>query len=156
MNNGAKDKIVNPTYNKITSRLYYLKAKILKENKFGTEYYNIKEGIRRLIKMQRKLNSNIPNPEAHPTLKYVRYADDWIIGIWGKKKAASELKTELRGFLEKLKLTLSEEKTLITNAKSNKAKFLGTEIKRYASNRGVILTKSKSLRRNRRIPSGNI
>ncbi len=39
--------------------------------------------------MQRKLNSNIPNPEAHPTLKYVRYADDWIIGIWGKKKAAS-------------------------------------------------------------------
>lgn len=86
----------------------------------------------------------------------MRYADDWIIGIWGKKKAASELKTNLRGFLEKLKLTLSEEKTLITNAKSNKAKFLGTEIKRYASNRGVILTKSKSLRINRRIPSGNI
>jgi hypothetical protein len=55
-----------------------------------------------------------------------------------------------------LKLTLSEEKTLITNTRVNKAKFLGTEIKRYASNRNVILTKSKVLTRNRRIPSGNI
>ncbi len=72
----------------------------------------------------------------------------------GKKESSIITKAKLKGFLEKLKLTLSEEKTLITNAKLNKAKFLRTVIKRYATNGGVILTKSKALRRNRRIPSG--
>ena len=40
--------------------------------------------------------------------------------------------------LEELKLTLSEEKTLITNARNEMAKFLGTHIKKYATNRGTI------------------
>jgi hypothetical protein len=67
-----------------------------------------------------------------------------------------ELKTNLKEFLRELKLTLSEEKTLITNARKDKAKFLGTEIKRFASNRSMIFTRSNTLKRNRRIPSGNI
>lgn len=59
---GVKDKIINPVYNKITSKLYYLKKKILKKNKFGTEYSGIREEIKRAIKTQRRLNSYIPNP----------------------------------------------------------------------------------------------
>jgi len=47
-----------------------------KKVKFGTEYYKIKDETRRIVKMQRGLNSTIPNPKAHPTFKYVRYADD--------------------------------------------------------------------------------
>ena len=66
------------------------------------------------------------------------------------------MKENLKEYLQKLKLTLSEEKTLITSARTDKAKFLGTEIKRFSSNRSVIFTKSKTLKRNRRIPSGNI
>jgi len=66
------------------------------------------------------------------------------------------VKENLKEYLHKLKLTLSEEKTLITSARTDKAKFLGTEIKRFSSNRSEIFTKSKSLKRNRRIPSGNI
>jgi hypothetical protein len=44
----------------------------------------------------------------------------------GPKTEAEEIKRELRDFLrETLKLELSEEKTLITHARTEAAKFLG-------------------------------
>jgi len=62
-------------------------------------------------------------------LKYVRYADDFLLGFIGPKSEAEEIKQQLRKFLqEELKLELSEEKTLITHAVSEAAKFLGYEI----------------------------
>jgi len=62
-------------------------------------------------------------------LKYVRYADDFLLGFIGPKSEAVEIKQQLRKFLqEELKLELSEEKTLITHAVSEAAKFLGYEI----------------------------
>lgn len=48
----------------------------------------------------------------------------------GSKADAEEIKAEIGRFLkEKLNLIMSEEKTLITNAGSQAAKFLGYEIK---------------------------
>ena len=62
-------------------------------------------------------------------LRYVRYADDFLLGIIGPKSEAEEIKQQLRTFLrEKLKLELSEEKTLITHARSEAALFLSYEI----------------------------
>lgn len=59
--------------------------------------------------------------------------------------------------MEELKLTLSEEKTLITNARSGKANFLGIGIKKFASNKGDIFVKKTAKdKRPRRIPAGNI
>jgi len=64
-------------------------------------------------------------------LLYVRYADDWIIGIRGSLEDCKTILVQLRVFLkDNLKLTLSENKTLITNARHGKANFLGTRIKR--------------------------
>lgn len=53
-------------------------------------------------------------------------------------------------------MELSEEKTLITNARSGMASFLGVNIKKLASNRGVIMSKGTNLRKHSRIPGGNI
>jgi hypothetical protein len=62
-------------------------------------------------------------------VKYVRYADDWIIGVCGNKSLAQSIKGEVKTFLrDNLKLQLSEEKTRITHAKSEQAQFLGTEL----------------------------
>jgi group II intron reverse transcriptase/maturase len=62
-------------------------------------------------------------------LRYVRYADDFLLGFAGPKKEAEEIRDRIRDFLrDNLKLTLSEEKTLVTHAASDKAKFLGYEI----------------------------
>jgi hypothetical protein len=62
-------------------------------------------------------------------LVYVRYADDFLLGFTGPRAEAEEIKRQLKKFLqEELKLELSEEKTLITHAKSETAKFLGYEV----------------------------
>lgn len=62
-------------------------------------------------------------------LLYVRYADDWIIGIRGNKADCTKVLGKVNEFLKKeLSLTLSPEKTLITNASTDRALFLGTNI----------------------------
>jgi hypothetical protein len=65
----------------------------------------------------------------------VRYADDWLIGVWGNKDKAKALKEQINVFLKTLLLELSIEKTLITNARAERAKFLGVIIKRATSNK---------------------
>jgi hypothetical protein len=62
-------------------------------------------------------------------LKYVRYADDFLLGFTGPRSEAEAIKQQLRTFLqEKLELELSEEKTLLTHAVSEAARFLGYEL----------------------------
>jgi hypothetical protein len=56
----------------------------------------------------------------------LRYADDWLIGFIGPRSEAEEIKQRLKEFLQDtLKLTLSETKTLLTHARSERARFLG-------------------------------
>jgi hypothetical protein len=51
---------------------------------------------------------------------------DWLPGFSGPKAEAEQIKQKLRKFLrETLKLELSEQKTLITHARTSAAKFLG-------------------------------
>lgn len=65
-------------------------------------------------------------------LSYVRYADDWLLGLIGSKAEAEAIKADITGFLrEKLNLELSSQKTLITHAHKETAKFLGYEISIY-------------------------
>jgi nicotine oxidoreductase len=62
-------------------------------------------------------------------LVFVRYADDWIIGVRGTKEDCKGLLDQISNYLKvELKLNLSETKTLITNARKEKAIFLGTSI----------------------------
>jgi group II intron reverse transcriptase/maturase len=85
---------------------------------------------KRLRQARRKLTSQDPLDPDYRRLRYVRYADDFLLGFIGPKKEAEEIRRRLGEFLERrLKLTLSSEKTLITHAADDKAKFLGYEIK---------------------------
>ncbi len=69
-------------------------------------------------------------------LRYVRYADDTLLGYTGPKAEAEEIKRRLARFLqEDLKLELSETKTLITHARTSAARFLGYEITAAHDNR---------------------
>ncbi len=66
--------------------------------------------------------------ENYKRLQYVRYADDFLIGVIGAKADAEQIKKDIGALIaEKLKLELSQEKTLITKA-TDKAKFLGFDI----------------------------
>jgi hypothetical protein len=62
-------------------------------------------------------------------LRYSRYADDHILGFTGPKAEAEQIKAELTRFLrETLRLELNQDKTLITHARSQPARFLGYHI----------------------------
>jgi group II intron reverse transcriptase/maturase len=59
-------------------------------------------------------------------VKYVRYADDFLIGLIAPKSYALDLKQKIKEFLKnELCLRLSEEKTKITHAADNDVTFLG-------------------------------
>lgn len=63
-------------------------------------------------------------------LKYVRYADDFLVGLIGSKADAQAFKEALGAFLhDSLNLSLSNEKTKITHASRDRALFLGTLIR---------------------------
>jgi hypothetical protein len=63
-------------------------------------------------------------------LRYIRYADDHILGFTGPKAEAEEIKGKLAQFLrETLGLELNQQKTLITHARSQPARFLGYHVR---------------------------
>lgn len=150
-NNNELPYIKNPKYHNMEAKIYRLNRKI--RDKKGNQ--NDKDKLKLLISERRKMKSTIPNPKFEARIKYVRYADDWLIGIWGNKTFAENLKLEIKKKLEKLKLELSEEKTLITNARTERAKFLGTYIKKLWV-KGTLLTKNSKARLRRRVPGGNL
>lgn len=151
----GKKSLMNPVYQKATRKIKSLRRQLINVKKGSEKFWEIKKQIRRALTAQRKISSLVPHPQEPTQIKYVRYADDWVLGVWGKKKVAVQLKSEIQQKLEDLKLELSMEKTLITNVRTGRAKFLGTIIEKNASNRGNIFTKDK-WNKVRRIPAGNI
>jgi len=80
------------------------------------------------------LPSRDPNDPDFRRLKYVRYADDTLLGFSGPRAEAEEIKRRISTFLrDELRLELSAEKTLITHARTQAARFLGFEIAALAA-----------------------
>ena len=100
----------------------------LKKVKDGTE----KAALVARLKAIEQERAAFPNGDemdgSYRRLKYIRYADDFILGVIGSKEDAQRIKEDIKSFLsESLALELSEEKTLITHT-GKSAKFLGYEI----------------------------
>ncbi|MFC9969182.1 reverse transcriptase domain-containing protein [Nocardia ignorata] len=84
---------------------------------------------RTLRRQVRGMPSGDPNDPGYRRLRYVRYCDDTLLGFTGPRAEAEEIKQRLTTFLrEELTLELSQDKTLITHARTQAAKFLGYEI----------------------------
>ncbi len=107
----------NPEYSRVRSALH-------RARKRGDH-----AAVRALRKQQRSLPTGDPCDPGYRRLRYVRYADDILLGFAGPKDEAEEIKRRLAQFLQDdLKLELSETKTLITHARTSAARFLGYEI----------------------------
>ena len=86
------------------------------------------ELLSNLKKSKQDLRKIPCTPQDNKRLVYVRYADDWLIGVSGNKVECEKMKEEIGSYLKTtLKLELSEEKTLITHS-SNRIRFLGYDI----------------------------
>jgi group II intron reverse transcriptase/maturase len=67
-------------------------------------------------------------PQDNKKLVYVRYADDWLIGVCGDKTDCEAVKAQISTYLsDMLKLELCKEKTLITHS-SEHVRFLGYDV----------------------------
>jgi hypothetical protein len=126
----------NPEYKKVHSKIsnmrqyfsptYRRNCSFIKEQ----EQERLKEIIK-LEKFRAKYPSTIQGSGYR--MYYVRYADDFLIGINGPRRIAEELKQELQTFLlDELKLTLNSGKTKITRSDQG-AYFLGARLKRHTS-----------------------
>jgi len=83
-----------------------------------------------IYKQLRSLPSQDMFDPDYRRLWYVRYADDFLLGFIGPKSEAEEIRSLLRDFLASaLKLELSVEKTRVSHAQEEGARFLGYEIR---------------------------
>jgi group II intron reverse transcriptase/maturase len=84
---------------------------------------------RDLVKRRRTLPAGDPRDPGYRRLRYIRYADDHILGFIGPRAEAEQIKARLAAFLRQtLGLELNQAKTLITHARSQRARFLGYDI----------------------------
>lgn len=89
-------------------------------------------------------------------VKYIRYADDFLIGVRGPKELATSIRKDITHFLKSnLKLIVNEEKTRLTNTYHEKAHFLGTTIHNVAASkcglRGTQTRQQQSVKNKQRI-----
>jgi group II intron reverse transcriptase/maturase len=116
-NNRGTERQRNKAYNRTTAMVSHLR----------------KHGQRKEAQTLRKLAKAIPSVDPYDPnyrrLKYVRYADDFLVGFTGPRAEAEKIKREIGESLrETLKLELSETKTLLTHASTGTAHFLGYDI----------------------------
>jgi group II intron reverse transcriptase/maturase len=112
--------------------------------------------VRSLYRRLHSLPSQDPRDPGYRRLRYCRYADDTLLGFAGPKAEAEQIKRRLAEFLrDDLKLDLSPDKTLITHARTQRARFLGYEISVAGRNHRT-RRPSASDKRNRRSLNGMI
>ncbi|TMC21115.1 MAG: RNA-dependent DNA polymerase [Chloroflexi bacterium] len=137
-NRGEGQKRRNPQYVRLQSQ----KRRLVKKGATRTKTF------RALVKQIRSIPSGVVKDPDFIRIKYIRYADDWIIGISGPHKLAVQIKEELATFLhQRLALTLSTEKTKITPARKGQARFLGTNLQIGRKGEPRIVTSRNSISR---------
>ena len=129
--NKGKTRRLDPTYFNLTNRADLLRQKIKRAEDEGGcfDFYvnEMKEDRDRLRSESQKIPSRMTHDEDFRRLRYVRYADDFAIGMIGPKADAQKIADEVREFLKDLKLQIAEEKSGIRNIKEG-FRFLGYNI----------------------------
>jgi len=108
-------------------------------------------------KKLRTMSYSDPMESDYRRLRYVRYADDFILGFIGSRTEAEEIKSKIGNWLtENLGLTLSSEKTVITNAHQDRARFVGYEIGVITGDKMEVRTALGGFQYKRRTLNGQI
>lgn len=123
-----RNTIKNKAYTKLSSVI-----RRLQRNIGSTELKEEKVELIRQLKLVKKERLKLPYSQEESKairIKYVRYADDFIVGVSGPRKIATNIKEEIRAFVaDKLSLELSEKKTVITDIRKDRSIFLGYSIR---------------------------
>jgi len=116
---------LTPEYKAVQQKRANTKKKIERRND-GEERNRLIAYYVELGKELRKTPAKLCNDKK---LKYVRYADDFLIAVNGSKAYCDMIKAKLTEFIRnELKMELSQEKTLITHS-NEPARFLGYDVR---------------------------
>ena len=119
-----RDRVRTPEYGKITREK--IKAIELSKTTKGQEKTELLKQVKFL---KTELRKTPCTSKTDKVIKYIRYADDFIIGVKGDRADCERIKQQFSDFIsEKLKMELSEEKTLITHSNTH-ARFLGYDVR---------------------------
>ena len=126
----GQKRLVNPEYNKSLKRAAYYR-RMGKQKWADLSPEQRKERNRTLKTLeakQRMLSPSLPLDDSYKRVQYVRYADDFIIGVIGSKADAEQIKQDVGQFLkDTLYLEMSDAKTKVTHT-GDRARFLGYDI----------------------------
>ena len=115
---------ITPEYRELHNEIKRLSHRLTKVT--GEE----REMVLAEYKPKRQKLMSIPcTAQTDEKLKYVRYADDFLIAVKGNREDCQWIKSKLAEFIgDTLKMELSEDKTLITHS-SKCARFLGYDVR---------------------------
>lgn len=124
---------ITAEYSRLSGRMTRVKQKIKKAEEAGNR--TEKESLLKELKELRSQLLKTPcKSQTDKEIRYVRYADDFIIGVRGSREDCEEIKRKLSCFIrDSLKMELSGEKTLITHSNTY-ARFLGYDMRIRRSN----------------------
>lgn len=126
----GKKKRPNPKYKSLSNRVseYKCEGKAIWQDLSKEERKERAKVVKEKLKAQKDMTPTVPQDAGFKRIQYVRYADDFIIGVIGSKEDAERIKTEVKEFLmEELKLEMSDKKTKVTHT-GDRARFLGYDI----------------------------
>jgi group II intron reverse transcriptase/maturase len=120
----------NPEHRKLESQKYQLKSKVSPIWNCLTDLQK-REYLLQIKKNEKEMMNvepTLPFDTHFKRMHYIRYADDFIIGVIGSKEDALAIKEDIKKFVkDRLNLELSDEKTLVTHSKK-RARFLGYDL----------------------------
>lgn len=113
-----------PEYNALLSKQAVIRRRINNTEGEDRQYW-----ISEYKRIHKQVLKTPSKSQTDKVIKYVRYADDFLIGVNGSREDCVEIKHKLTEFIgETLNMELSDGKTLITHS-SQCARFLGYDVR---------------------------
>lgn len=146
----GKSRKDNPDHALLRGRMQVTNQKLLRL-KMGLKCQkpedNIRENLLRKRRELQKLMYEIPSTDLfdpdYRRLRYVRYADDFIIGVIGSREDAELVMQKVKDFIEnELLLEAADDKTCIKSARKG-VRFLGYDVRTYTGNKRVKMVSGK-------------
>lgn len=114
-------------YDRCAARKNYFKRKLKRICLQDESRKEIEAKVKALEDLQMSIPSKELKDPDKGVIRYVRYADDWIIAIKGSKAFAREIYERCRRFYEEeLNLCWNQEKSKLIRTKDEDTEFLGT------------------------------
>jgi len=89
------------------------------------------DDLRKINKLRRTVAVHDFKSDKFKVLKYVRYADAFLIGVKGSHNDCKTVLEDVKMFMDDLKINMNTDKSKIINLNSEHTEFLGTRFRRF-------------------------